>query len=223
MLLRLVFILAVLIPSFAVAHIDDEPRGLSCYERLGNLIAGKKVTASELKVESVQWVSTPYDASAFKALVEGFGFRGAAQIIFTQYLRDGVWIVESPTGKEDQIAVRSVADNRPHFSPIYSSIKFKTQNDALDASFYNYAGITSYVEMLDIRNITPEGFTMHSEHHYLPGGSTSLKFKFAKDGWLESLDFGVTLVSGTVNIVYKVKGYLNFPNSRAITDIRRTE
>ncbi len=233
MLLRLVFILSVLFPSFAFAHVDDEPRGLSCAERLRNLVTGKKVEAP--KTFPVKSVSRPYNAQTFKVLIDGpngndgYGLQAAALIIFSQFLRDGIWILESQTGKEEQISVRSIADNRIYMPPQYWNVGFKTQSESTGADFYKLAGVTSYVEMLNIYDISDTGFTVMNDHPYLGDGKSVLKFIFDKEGYLDSLEFVVVLGSGAnernMRMVYKVKGYLEYPNVpiRPTFDIRRTE
>lgn len=229
MLLRFVFILSVLFPSFAFAHVDDEPRSLSCYERLANLVTRKKQVQATVILMLKQVSRHPYNSQAFQSLMSGYGYEAAAQLVFTQFLRDGIWILESETGKEEQIAVRSFADNRPYFPSIHTDVRFKTQNNPMDADFYKYVGITSHIEFLNFYNVSETGFSMRSEHHYMPGGSTDLTFGFDNEGFLETLEFGVVLGEGyhkrDLRMKFKVKGYLSFPDTSAFKtfDIRRTE
>ena len=226
MLLRLVFILFVLFPSFAFAHEDDKPQIIICDELLSRLLHGKKPQPAEISM--VKHVSRhPYKLKYFENLLKGFGYEGAAQIVFTQFLRDGIWILESEIGEEERIAVRSVADNRSYFPSQYSNIRFINQDNPADVDFYKYAGITSYIEMLSFKNISETGFSMSSEHDYMPGGSTDLTFGFNSEGFLETLEFGVVLGEGPnkrdLRKKFKVKGYLNFPNTldHPTFDIRR--
>lgn len=223
MLLRLVFILSVLFPSFAVAvHVDDEPRFLSCYERLTSFIKRTKPATPEF--EDVKWVSRPYKLAIMQVLMKESGYAAATQYVFSEILRDGTWIVESPSGLEERVTVRSVAQNKTFLPQQYSSVSIITQNEPMAAQFYEYAGITSYIEMVNIKDVSETGFTIENSHHYMPGGRTSLRFIFNEEGYLDSLEFGVHLDrSGTFKMLVKVKQYLKYPNSvmDSTIDIRR--